>query len=141
MHLFIPTVTVKSQSAHYQLTFSSRSVHGQGRYSRVFKCICSYSTVTVNSQSAHDQLTFSCQLLVREDIFVYLNAAVHTNGHGQVTVRSLSAHGQFMVREDIFVFLNASVHTNGHGQVTVRSRSAHLQLSALGQGRYFRVFN
>lgn len=75
----------RSRSAHGPFMVSSRSSHGQGRYLAVFKCIYSYK----RSRSAHGTLTVSSgPVTVREDICLYLNVSVHTNGHGHITGRS-----------------------------------------------------
>ena len=142
MQLFILTLTV-----------NSRSTHGQGRYLPVFKCVCSYQ----RPRSAHGPFT------VREDICLYLNASVHTNGHCQLRSshgqgrylsvfkctcsykRSRSSHGLLMVSSrcshgqgrylSVFKCICSYKRSrSAHGKLTVSSRSAH------GQGRYLSVF-
>jgi len=77
------------QSDHGQLTFSSRSAHGQSRLAHCQLTVSSWS-VTFSSRSAH----------------------------GQPTVSSWSAHGQLTLGSrlgEIFVlYLNASVLANSH---------------------------
>ena len=81
IHLFISRVSVSLRSAHGQLAVREDIYF--------FKFICSYK----ESRSSHGPLTASSLFSHGQGRYLpYVNASVHTSGHGHVTGRS-TEHG------------------------------------------------